>query len=107
MFGDDLAAQCEILDIFVRSTHPVLDQLQHVINEGDFAVAGQLAHRLIGSCGNLGAEEFVDLAKAVQRAGETGDRPGLQQLHAEMILAFTRLCGFIFRLKERHESTDH
>ena len=100
MFGADKAFQQEMLELFITTTRPVFEQLDQAICSHDFAAIKALAHRLDGSCANLGIEELAELARAAVRATHATDLQRLQQLHAAMRLAFARLDDFVNRMKE-------
>lgn len=97
MFGDDKTFQQEMLELFISTTRPLFDQLKHAIDNTDFTQVKALAHRLDGSCANLGIEELAELARAAVRAGHASDVQRLKQLHGAMLAAFVRLCDFVNR----------
>ena len=96
LFGADQAFQQEMLDLFIASTGPVLAQLGAAIKRGDLAQVNALAHRLTGSCANLGIEQLAELARTTMRVS-----PDLQRLkHDAMLAEFARLCDYVSRNKK-------
>lgn len=100
MFGDDKVLQQEMLTLFLSSTRPVLTQLQIAVQaENDIEVCS-IAHRLIGSCSNLGMEALTTLARDAADAGKARDFNRLTQIHEEMLSTFSRLHALIERKGE-------
>ncbi|MBC7501761.1 MAG: response regulator [Herminiimonas sp.] len=100
MFGDDKAFQIEMLALFMSSTQPVFNQFRQAISSHDFVEISALAHRLMGSCQNLGVDELAELARAAGRAAHAADLARLKQLNDAMLSAFERLSNFVSRMKE-------
>ncbi|MEC5215620.1 signal transduction histidine kinase/CheY-like chemotaxis protein/HPt (histidine-containing phosphotransfer) domain-containing protein [Actimicrobium sp. GrIS 1.19] len=95
MFGADRAFQHEMLVLFINSTRPLLGQLERAVIGRNFLETQALAHRLSGSCANLGMDELANLARLTEQAGKTGDYRSAQQLQSMMQPAFDRLCNFV------------
>ena len=97
MFGDDKTFQREMLALFISTTRPMLDQFGPAIAHRNFVQIEAFAHRLEGSCANLGIDE---LARAVDCANRAKDLTRLHQLHNVMLAAFTRLSYFVDRMEK-------
>lgn len=100
MFGDNKVLQQEMLTLFLSSTRPVLTQLQIAVHAENAAEVCAIAHRLIGSCGNLGMEALTALARDAADAGKARDFNRLAQIHEEMFSTFSRLHALIERKGE-------
>ena len=100
MFGDDKAFQIEMLALFMSSTQPIFNQFRQAISSHDFVEISALAHRLMGSCQNLGVDELAELARVAGRAAHAADLARLKQLNDAMLSAFERLSNFVSRMKE-------
>ncbi|MDD9950210.1 MAG: Hpt domain-containing protein, partial [Zetaproteobacteria bacterium] len=53
---DDIVT--ELIDIFVCNSPNVLDNLKQAVSDGDRTMLKKLAHKLKGSCANLGAKKM-------------------------------------------------
>jgi CheY-like chemotaxis protein len=70
----------KLIQLFLRNMPGQLSQLTQAIEDGDFAAARAHAHKLKGSCLAIGALAMADLAEAVQRGCESGERPSVADL---------------------------
>ena len=59
----------QLLDLFLSSTPPLLDELREAVDAGDDDALRSAAHKLKGSCQNIGATFMVTLCRSI----ETGD----------------------------------
>jgi PAS domain S-box-containing protein len=59
----------QLLDLFLSSTPPLLDELRAAVDAGDDEALRRTAHKLKGSCQNIGATFMVTLCRSI----ETGD----------------------------------
>jgi HPt (histidine-containing phosphotransfer) domain-containing protein len=59
----------QLLDLFLQSTPPLLAELRTAIDGGDGEELRRAAHKLKGSCQNIGATFMVTLCRAL----ESGD----------------------------------
>lgn len=100
LFDDDQASMCAMLDLFIKHTGPMLEQLQQATTQHDFTFACGILHRLIGACSNLGAAEMTALAQAADTAAKKNDGQRLWLLYRELGDAFVRLCEQVKITKE-------
>jgi CheY-like chemotaxis protein/HPt (histidine-containing phosphotransfer) domain-containing protein len=100
MFGDDKTFQREMLALFISTTQPMLDQFESAIAHRNFVQIEAFAHRLEGSCANLGIDELAELARAVDCANRAKDLTRLHQLHNVMLAACARLSDFVDRMEK-------
>ena len=59
----------QLVDLFLTSTPPLLDELRDAADSGDDAELRRAAHKLKGSCQNIGATFMATLCRAI----ETGE----------------------------------
>jgi two-component system, sensor histidine kinase and response regulator len=64
----------QLLDLFLTSTPPLLDELRTALDAGDDDALRRAAHKLKGSCQNIGATFMATLCRSIE-AGE-GDLAG-------------------------------
>ena len=62
----------EIVELFVETAIADLDKLQSGIEKGDSEEAGNAAHSLKGSSGNLGFTDFYESAKLIEQKVREG-----------------------------------
>jgi CheY-like chemotaxis protein len=71
VFRDDYPEIVEqLVDLFVDSTPPLLEELREALAAGDAEAARRAAHKLKGSCQNIGARRLAGLAAGIE-TGET------------------------------------
>jgi PAS domain S-box-containing protein len=61
----DMAEQ--LLDVFERATPPVLQELRSAVERSDADAVGRAAHRLKGSCQNMGATAMAAVSATLER----------------------------------------
>jgi CheY-like chemotaxis protein len=59
----------QLLDLFLTSTPPLLDELREAVDAGDDDALRRTAHKLKGSCQNIGATFMATLCRSIE-AGE-------------------------------------
>jgi CheY-like chemotaxis protein/HPt (histidine-containing phosphotransfer) domain-containing protein len=71
----------QLVDLFVDSTPPLLTDLRSAVQDGDAEAVRRTAHKLKGSCQNIGAARLAALAAAIEK-GESAppDVDGLEQV---------------------------
>jgi two-component system sensor histidine kinase/response regulator len=80
IFRDDYADVAgRLVDLFVRSTPPLLTELRTAVERDDARGIRRAAHTLKGSCQNVGASFMADLCRALE-AGHAEPRRVLDQL---------------------------
>jgi two-component system sensor histidine kinase/response regulator len=58
----------QLIELFVESTPPLLDELRAGAESGDGEAVRRAAHKLKGSCQNIGASFMADLASDLEQA---------------------------------------
>jgi CheY-like chemotaxis protein len=80
MFRDEYPEIIEqLLVLFVDGTPPLLDDLRGAVERDDAEAVRRGAHKLKGSCQNVGAGRLAELAVEIEK-GEAPDFDGLQQV---------------------------
>jgi CheY-like chemotaxis protein len=64
-----------LVALFADSTPPLLEQLANAVHAGDEEAVRRLAHKLKGSCQNVGAVRMATLCRQLEEPGESA--PGL------------------------------
>jgi CheY-like chemotaxis protein/HPt (histidine-containing phosphotransfer) domain-containing protein len=57
----------QLIELFVQSTPPLIDELRSGIADGDREAVRRAAHKLKGSCANIGAGFLAKLAATIER----------------------------------------
>ena len=80
-----------LVDVFARTTPPLLDELLAAVAAGDAETAGRLAHKLRGSSETVGAQRLSALARRV----ETGE--DAEAAAGELLAAYRGTLGELQR----------
>jgi PAS domain S-box-containing protein len=70
-----------LVALFADTTPPLLEQLSNAVHSGDDDAARKLAHKLKGSCQNVGATRMAALCRSLEEPGARGG-PLVDQLAA-------------------------
>jgi two-component system, sensor histidine kinase and response regulator len=64
----------QLVDLFLTSTPPLLAELRAAVDEGDRDELRRAAHKLKGSCQNIGATFMATLCRSIEAGdGDVGD----------------------------------
>jgi two-component system sensor histidine kinase/response regulator len=63
----------QLVDLFVQSTPPLLGELRAAFDEGDRDELRRAAHKLKGSCQNIGATFMATLCRSIETAEDDLD----------------------------------
>ena len=66
--GDD-EFMLELIDLYLSDAPAQLEALDHAVASRDLAAVSAAAHKLKGSCGNVGAEGLVVLCQKLEASG--------------------------------------
>jgi two-component system sensor histidine kinase/response regulator len=81
-FRDDYADIAgQLVDLFVQSTPPLIDELREALDGDDRDGLRRAAHKLKGSCQNIGATFMADLCRTLE-AGDEDAHGTLERLAA-------------------------
>ncbi len=82
----------QLLDLFLQSTPPLLDELRAAVDGGDGEELRRTAHKLKGSCQNIGATFMATLCRALE-TGEGDADERLNELEGAFATTETALRG--------------
>jgi CheY-like chemotaxis protein len=81
VFRDDYPEIVEqLVDLFVDSTPPLLEDLRGALERDDGEAVRRAAHKLKGSCQNIGASRLAELAAGIEQGDAQPDVDGLEQV---------------------------
>ena len=86
----------ELIELFVQSTPPLLGELREGAERGDGEAVRRAAHKLKGSCQNIGAGFMAKLAfdlEQARRGNAAGPRPARGHLRGHARCAARRAGG--------------
>ncbi|MFM9912086.1 MAG: DAHL domain-containing protein [Methylophilaceae bacterium] len=95
MLGDDETIIQELLQIFISSTAPMLDQMGAAVAAQHFAETKKLGHQLKGSAANLGATRLQELAKELEAASLAEDSTQLTTVYGSIRASFDELAVWV------------
>lgn len=95
MLGDDETVIQELLQIFVSSTAPMLDQMGAAVTNQQFSETKKLGHQLKGSAANLGATTLQELAKQLEAASLAEDSTQLNAVYGSIRTNFDELAVWV------------
>ncbi len=72
----------QLIELFVESTPPLLDELRAGAESGDSEAVRRAAHKLKGSCQNIGAGFMAGLANDLEQGGaaDAAELAGLERV---------------------------
>ncbi len=89
--GRDCVAQ--LATMFLTQTPVKLSGLSKAIATGDLTTAGQLAHDICSTSGNLGATSLMDIARQLERTCRSGEGAALPRLIASIEAIYDKSEG--------------
>lgn len=88
----------KLINLFLTSSFASLNNLQFHLRSGNFEQLGKTAHRMIGSCRQMGLEETAGLLKELEK--ECGAQPDQQRVAMLVDQIGQQLTGAMNLLKE-------
>lgn len=70
----------QILDMFTRQAPQNLIEIREAVDRGDFNTLWKSAHKLKGTCLNIGAKRLGELCRSIEKKGKGLEISGLQSL---------------------------
>ncbi|WP_448203559.1 ATP-binding protein [Azospirillum sp. sgz302134] len=98
-FGTLDASAFEMLDYFLETTRPLIDEAATAVAQGDLPTARTAAHRLAGASRTAGANELAHTASALEIAAAEGDGEAAPRWVEAMRAALPGVEGAIEKLK--------
>ena len=84
-----------MIDTFMGYAPGQMEIVTTSTRAGEVDVAGNAAHSLKSSAGNIGAMGLFDLCFQVEQAGRKGDVDNLPALAAELAVVFDQVCDHL------------
>lgn len=88
---DDGSFLGELVELFTQGTPRIFQAIEEGIAQGDFALVGTCAHKLKGSCGNVGADTMASLSSMLELRAEKQHLADCQQLLGRLKDDFERV----------------
>lgn len=85
--GDDEFLH-ELIDLYLSDAPMQLGALSNAVVSEDAAAVSAAAHKLKGSCGNVGAEGLVALCQKIEASGKAGRMQELADLYQQVAQEF-------------------
>jgi HPt (histidine-containing phosphotransfer) domain-containing protein len=92
----------EMLEVFLSSTEPLLDEVKRALADGDLTAARHAAHSAKGACNFTGAYRLGAICAGVDEALRRGDETAARQRAEALPAAFDDVRAAI-----QHEIADH
>lgn len=92
---DDIVT--ELINIFVKHSPETLDLLSDAVKADDRPQVVKLAHKLKGSCANLGAEYMRNLCQDLEENGTSMDAAKMNSMIEEVKNAYSELVEVLDR----------
>ena len=70
----------KLLDVFARTTPPMLEELRAAVDAGDGEARRRLAHKLRGSADTVGAQRLSELARELENGNGEGAGAAVAEL---------------------------
>lgn len=90
-FVDDREFYFEMLSEFLQNSQERLDEIKHVIDQGDGKQLNFLAHRFKGMAANLGAEKIAKIAQTLEDCGKANQLEPCPSVVNELEMEIQRL----------------
>ncbi|MEE2779625.1 MAG: Hpt domain-containing protein [Myxococcota bacterium] len=90
-----------MIDTFMGYAPGQMEVITTSTRSGEADVAGNAAHSLKSSAGNIGAMGLFALCLEVEQAGRKGDMDNLPALAAELAVVFEQVCSHLASLVEQ------
>jgi len=96
-FRQDENAVIELLQLYLATTAPLIEQLAKAGASGEYQAAARIAHEIKGASAYILAEEMTGLARKVETAAKAEKSEQLGNLAEDLETAFIQVMGFIHR----------
>jgi PAS domain S-box-containing protein len=78
----------QILDMFMKQAPQNINEIREALERGDFNTLWKSAHKLKGTCLNIGASRLGDLCRSIEKKGKGLEISGLQSLCMQLEPAY-------------------
>jgi signal transduction histidine kinase/AmiR/NasT family two-component response regulator len=87
----------QVLEMFSRQAPGCIEEMRTAIDSGDYTTMWKSAHKLKGTCLNIGAKKVAEICKEIERKGRNLEVSGLQglimQLEVDYNTTYKELSG--------------
>ncbi|MEZ5584704.1 MAG: Hpt domain-containing protein [Candidatus Competibacteraceae bacterium] len=90
LLGSELG---HLIDSFEHLGQTTVQTLRQTLERGDKDTAAKAIHRLKGSCGNVGAQQLLELCRTLETAIGQGEEADLADSINALAEAHNRACG--------------
>jgi HPt (histidine-containing phosphotransfer) domain-containing protein len=92
--GKDPATMRSCLDLFHRTTAPLVASVGGAIGRRDSATVARIAHTLRGSCGSIGAIEMADLVGCMEDRCGGGEWDTIEDLYGRLQVSYDHVKSY-------------
>ena len=89
---DGGAFVAELVEIYLRDTPALLDQLREAVHRGNLSEAARAAHTLKGSSGTFGASRMVEASRVAEQVARGESDMAFAAVLAELTAAYAELA---------------
>ncbi len=95
MTGGDEEFTRELLQEFLQTIPPLLEQVEQALKDGNSEALARAAHTIKGSARAVGAQAFSEIAFALERAGKEGRMDDASGAAQSLFAEWQRVRGYI------------
>jgi histidine phosphotransfer protein HptB len=96
--GDD-EFLCELIDLYLSDAPLQVQALGHAVSSQDGKAVSAVAHKLKGSCGNVGADGLVALCQELEASGKASRLQELPDLFHQLAQEFEEVSEALHSIK--------
>jgi two-component system, sensor histidine kinase and response regulator len=85
----------ELIDLYLRQSKKLIEDLSLAIRSGDAAAVERCAHQLLGASANCGMTEILSSLRALESMGRSGSLSGAEQAYADASGELDRITVFL------------
>ena len=93
----------ELIDVFLDDSPNQLDALRQAVESSQAGRAAEVAHRLKGAGGNMGAESLTALCRQLEECGREQELEPMRTLVEQLDQEFVRVKEFLTNYRRARE----
>jgi two-component system sensor histidine kinase/response regulator len=93
--GDDPQELRELIDLYLRQSNQLLEELSLAIHSGEADAVQRCAHKLLGASANCGMTAILSPVRELENMGRSGRLEGAEQICAEANRQLDRIKEFL------------
>jgi HPt (histidine-containing phosphotransfer) domain-containing protein len=90
---------CELIDLYLSDAPEQLEALGRAVSSHDTVAVSAAAHKLKGSCGNIGADGLVALCQKLEASGRASRLQELPDLYQQLAQEFVEVNEALHSMK--------